>query len=122
MSEHWPSRHEPLPPALPRAEDLPIVSEGYDREKVREAFDAFYRHAAQLDAALRTLEAVETFQRSAAELRGDLRAIRAAGFSAQSWQRSYEPTRRARRPMLPEAFPRVAAEVVFLIAVAVALG
>ena len=48
---------------LPRVEDLPIAEQGYDREKVREAFDAFYRHAAQLDATLSTLEAVEVFQR-----------------------------------------------------------
>lgn len=103
-------------------EDLPIAPEGYDRQKVREAFDAFYRHAAQLDAALRTLEAVDTFQRTAADLRADLRTIRATGFTAQTWQRSYGPEPRLRRPLVPEAFPRVAAEVVFLVAVAVALG
>ena len=37
---------------LPRVEDLPVAEQGYDREKVREAFDAFYRHAAQLAFAV----------------------------------------------------------------------
>ena len=71
---------------LPRVEDLPIAEQGYDREKVREAFDAFYRHAAQLDATLSTLEAVEVFQRTSAELRAELRNIRGSGWTVQSWQ------------------------------------
>jgi hypothetical protein len=68
-----PREPERRPVPLPRVEDLPIAEQGYDREKVREAFDAFYRHAAQLDSTLRTLEAVEVFQRTAAELRAELR-------------------------------------------------
>ena len=71
---------------LPRVEDLPVAEQGYDREKVREAFDAFYRHAAQLDATLSTLEAVEVFQRTSAELRAELRNIRGSGWTVQSWQ------------------------------------
>jgi F0F1-type ATP synthase membrane subunit b/b' len=52
---------EPAPqPALtplPRVEDLPSARDGYDRERVQEAFDAFRRHTAQLQAQLRVLQA-----------------------------------------------------------------
>jgi hypothetical protein len=43
--------------ALPRLEDLPKSGDGYDPEKVREAFEAFRRHSAQLQAQLRVLQA-----------------------------------------------------------------
>ena len=44
--------------ALPRVEDLPQTSGGgYDADRVREAFDAFRRHSAQLQAQLRVLQA-----------------------------------------------------------------
>src|SRR5436305_5898962 len=43
--------------ALPRLEDLPKSGDGYDADKVREAFDAFRRHTAQLQAQLRVLQA-----------------------------------------------------------------
>ncbi len=44
--------------ALPRLEDLPQASGGgYDAERVRDAFDAFRRHSAQLQAQLRVLQA-----------------------------------------------------------------
>jgi hypothetical protein len=44
--------------ALPRVEDLPTTSGGgYDEDKVRDAFDAFRRHSAQLQAQLRVLQA-----------------------------------------------------------------
>src|SRR5512135_3501347 len=43
--------------ALPRYEDLPRSGDGLDAESVREAFDAFRRHAAQLQAQLRVLQA-----------------------------------------------------------------
>src|SRR3954470_21422691 len=43
--------------SLPRYEDLPRAGEGLDAERVREAFDAFRRHAAQLQAQLRVLQA-----------------------------------------------------------------
>ena len=75
----WPSSDAPAEP-LPRVEDLPVADRGYDQEAVRDAFDAFYRHAAQLDVSLRALEAVEVFRRDADALRNDLRALRALGF------------------------------------------
>ena len=62
MAEDWPSPHHHEPHPLPRVEDLPVAWEGYDRERVQAAFDAFYRHIAQLDSTLRTLEAVEVFR------------------------------------------------------------
>jgi len=43
--------------SLPTLEDLRRAGDGYDVEAVREAFDAFRRHAAQLQAQLRVLQA-----------------------------------------------------------------
>src|SRR6058998_1049018 len=43
--------------ALPRLEDLPRKGDGYDPDRVRESFEAFRRHSAQLQAQLRVLQA-----------------------------------------------------------------
>jgi F0F1-type ATP synthase membrane subunit b/b' len=43
--------------SLPRVEDLPSARDGYDRDKVREAFEAFRRHTTQLQVQLRVLQA-----------------------------------------------------------------
>src|SRR6266852_2793034 len=43
--------------SLPRIEDIPARGDGLDSEHVREAFDAFRRHAAQLQAQLRVIQA-----------------------------------------------------------------
>jgi F0F1-type ATP synthase membrane subunit b/b' len=44
--------------SLPRLEDLPQApGGGYDADRVRDAFDAFRRHSAQLQAQLRVLQA-----------------------------------------------------------------
>jgi hypothetical protein len=43
--------------ALPKVEDIPPAGEGLDSNAVREAFDAFRRHVAQLQAQLRVLQA-----------------------------------------------------------------
>src|ERR671938_2142836 len=51
------SAPQPALPSLPRLEDLPRAGDGYDADKVREAFDAFRRHSAQLQAQLRVLQA-----------------------------------------------------------------
>src|SRR6185312_9662208 len=48
---------QPSLTALPRLEDLPKSGDGYDADKVREAFEAFRRHSAQLQAQLRVLQA-----------------------------------------------------------------
>src|SRR6478672_11640694 len=72
--EAWPTPQTPPREPLPRVEDLPVAEQGYEQESVKAAFDSFYRHAAQVDAALRTLEAVDSFHRHAASLRADLRA------------------------------------------------
>ncbi len=121
-----PREPERSPAPLPRVEDLPIAEQGYDREKVREAFDAFYRHAAQLDSTLRTLEAVEVFQRTAAELRAELRTVRGSGWTVQSWSGGGggygSGGRGVREWTLPPAFPRLAAEFAFLILVGVVVG
>jgi hypothetical protein len=112
---------------LPRVEDLPVAEQGYEQESVKAAFDTFYRHAAQLDAALRTLEAVDSFHRHAGALRADLRALRAAGWTQQSWTGApygygYGPAMRAPREGISPAVWRIAGEVAFLIAASVALG
>jgi len=43
--------------SLPRVEDLPSAADGYDREKVRESFEAYRRHTTQLQVQLRVLQA-----------------------------------------------------------------
>jgi hypothetical protein len=43
--------------SLPRLDDIPLAPEGYDPQRVREAFDAFRRHVLQLQAQLRVLQA-----------------------------------------------------------------
>ena len=48
---------QPSLTALPRLEDLPKSGDGYDAEKVREAFESFRRHSSQLQAQLRVLQA-----------------------------------------------------------------
>jgi cell division septum initiation protein DivIVA len=47
----------PVLTALPRIDDLPRAGDGYDADRVREAFEAFRRHSAQLQAQLRVLQA-----------------------------------------------------------------
>jgi hypothetical protein len=42
---------------LPKLEDLPRSGDGYTADAVRDAFDAFRRHTAQLQAQLRVLQA-----------------------------------------------------------------
>jgi hypothetical protein len=122
--EAWPTPQTPPREPLPRVEDLPIAEQGYEQESVKTAFESFYRHAAQLDAALRTLEAVDSFHRQAASLRTDLRALRTAGWTQQSWTQppSYGYGLRAPREGVPPALWRIGGEVGFLVAVAVALG
>jgi len=123
--EAWPTPQSSGREPLPRVEDLPVSEEGYDQDSVKAAFDSFYRHAAQLDAALRTLEAVDSFHRQAAALRSDLRTLRSAGWTQQSWTQpppSYGYGMRAPREGVPPAVWRVGGEVAFLVAVAVGLG
>jgi hypothetical protein len=121
--EAWPSPDAARGP-LPRIEDLPIADQGYDQESVREAFDSFYRHAAQLDASLKALEAVEVFRRDAYELRNDLRALRSFGFGASepssAWTPRYSPE--GPRFEIPSAVPRLAFEAGLIVAVAVIAG
>ena len=111
---------------LPRLEDLPRGADGYDREAVADAFDAFYRHAAELDATLAVLESVDAFRREAGDLRADIRALRAAAWGpvptprAESWDVGYR-RRAATGPVgaVSDAFPRVVVETVFILVVAV---
>lgn len=121
--EAWPTPQSSREP-LPRVEDLPVAEQGYEQESVKAAFDSFYRHAAQLDAALRTLEAVDSFHRHAASLRSDLRALRSAGWTQQSWSAppTYGYGARVPREGVSPAVWRIGGEVLFLVAVAVALG
>lgn len=42
---------------LPQLDDIPMRGEGYDPDRIREAFDALRRHTAQLQAQLRVLQA-----------------------------------------------------------------
>jgi hypothetical protein len=122
----WPSSDAP-PGQLPRVEDLPIAEQGYDQEAVQEAFDAFYRHAAQLDLSLRALESVEVFRRDADALRNDLRALRALGFGGgeePAWAalRYDAPRYGGRSSEVPMVVLRLAAEAALIVAVAVIAG
>src|SRR6266508_3566326 len=56
MSTEEPRQQTSLTP-LPRVEDLPRSGDGISEDSVRQAFDAFRRHAAQLQAQLRVLQA-----------------------------------------------------------------
>src|SRR6266545_5553348 len=117
MAQDWPSPHHHEPHPLPRIEDLPVAWEGYDRERVQAAFDEFYRHIAQLDATLRTLESVDVFRQQAGDLRAELRSMRAAGWAPYPRGYTLAPER-SLFGSVPDAVPRIALEVVFLIVVA----
>ena len=62
MSSQGPEQapHAATLTSLPRVEDLPSAGDGYDREGVRDAFDAYRRHVAQLQAQLRVMQAAST--------------------------------------------------------------
>src|SRR5262245_45459122 len=57
MSTQEPGRAQPGLTPLPKIEDLPSSTDGYDRAKVQEAFDSFRRHVTSLQANLRVLQA-----------------------------------------------------------------
>src|SRR3954466_7982641 len=121
-SDAWPSP-DAQPGPLPRIEDLPIAEQGYEQEAVRTAFDAFYRHAARLDASLRALEAVEVFRRDADALRNDLRALRALGLGAGGADPAWStPRHEPARPQTPAVAVRLVAESALIVAVAVIAG
>jgi hypothetical protein len=119
--EPWPSPHEPAQLPLPRLDELPRTADGYDPERVQEAFNTFYRHLAQLDTTLQTLEAVGAFRDQANELRRELRAFKTAGWTQQAWPPPYAGGTSIRPigPGLPDALPRIAVEAGFIILVAV---
>jgi len=78
--------------SLPRVEDLPqSPGGGYDADRVREAFDAFRRHSAQLQAQLRVLQAAgrsSTVEPTGHAVRMDaLHLIRAAAEFADTLER-----------------------------------
>jgi F0F1-type ATP synthase membrane subunit b/b' len=50
-------RAQPAITSLPRVEDLPTAAQGYDPDRVRDAFEAFRRHVVQLQSQLRVLQA-----------------------------------------------------------------
>jgi F0F1-type ATP synthase membrane subunit b/b' len=50
-------RAQPAITSLPRVEDIPVAPQGYDQQRVQDAFEAFRRHVVQLQAQLRVLQA-----------------------------------------------------------------
>src|SRR6478609_8958980 len=83
---------QPSLTALPRLEDLPKSGDGYDPDKVREAFESFRRHSAQLQAQLRVLQAAsrsgQTVEPTGHAVRMDaLHLIRAASEFADTLER-----------------------------------
>src|SRR5437763_9690795 len=92
MATEGPSRAGvPSLTSLPRFEDIPPVGDGLDPERTREAFDAFRRHAAQLQAQLRVLQAAgrsTTVEPTGHAVRMDaLQLIRAAAEFADTVER-----------------------------------
>src|SRR5690348_3800617 len=92
MATEGPSRAGvPSLTSLPRIEDIPSVGDGLDPERTREAFDAFRRHAAQLQAQLRVLQAAgrsATVEPTGHAVRMDaLHLIRAAAEFADTIER-----------------------------------
>src|SRR5438477_8615117 len=57
MATQDPGQQQPSLTALPRLDDIQRKGDGYDADGVREAFEAFRRHSAQLQAQLRVLQA-----------------------------------------------------------------
>ena len=62
--------------SLPRVEEIPRVGDGLDADAVREAFDAYRRHAAQLQAQLRVLQAAGSRSGSGAAIEATGHAVR----------------------------------------------
>ena len=50
-------RAQPAITSLPRVEDLPVAQQGYDQQRVQDAFESFRRHVVQLQAQIRVLQA-----------------------------------------------------------------
>jgi hypothetical protein len=115
MSNHEPTTAAPGLTSLPRLEDVPRSGDGYDADAVAEAFEAFRRHTAQLQAQLRVLQAASRGAQPAVEPTGHavrmdaLHLIRAASefadtvendaqqASATQLQRTEEEVRRRQR-------------------------
>jgi chromosome segregation ATPase len=84
------AQQTPALTSLPRVEDLPSATDGYDRDKVSEAFEAFRRHTTQLQVQLRVLQAAgqSGVEPSGHAVRMDaLHLIRAAAEMADSIER-----------------------------------
>src|SRR6266545_3347252 len=99
MSTEEPRQQTSLTP-LPRVEDLPRSGDGISEDAVRGAFDAFRRHAAQLQAQLRVLQAAgrtSQVEPTGHAVRMDsLHLIRAASEFADTIERDEAETRGAR--------------------------
>jgi hypothetical protein len=91
MSTREPGRAQSGLTPMPRIEDLPSSTDGYDRAKVQEAFDAFRRHVTSLQANLRVLQAAPksaTSEPSGHAVRMDaLHIVRAAAEFADTIER-----------------------------------
>lgn len=108
---------------LPRTDDLPRTQDGYDAERVEEAFSAFA-------ARVRDLEEI------AGELRDELRDLRSRSvpYDEEDWPEAYRVGGSAPGPppdwlasvppplVRPFAVPRLAVEAGFLLAVALLAG
>src|SRR3954468_40892 len=91
---------QPSLTALPRLEDIPRKDDGYDPDGVREAFDAFRRPSAQLQAQLRVLQAAgrspQTVEPTGHAVRMDaLHLIRAASEFADTVERDAQSASQA---------------------------
>src|SRR5260370_40528350 len=98
--------------SLPRYEDIPASGDGLDADRVRDAFDAFRRHAAQLQAQLRVLQAAGSRSGPSVEPTGHavrmdaLHLIRAAAEFADTIQRDAQNAAASQRAKTEEEVTR----------------
>src|SRR5436305_9691759 len=115
MASEGPERASQAPSltSLPRVEDLPSAADGYDREKVREAFEAFRRHTTQLQVQLRVHQAAgQSGEPTGHAVRMDaLRMIRAAAEMADTIERDAQTASAAQLRRTEEEVSRRQREV-----------
>lgn len=103
--------------ALPKIEDVPRAGDGLDANAVREAFDAFRRHVAQLQAQLRVLQAAGTKGTATGEPSGHavrmdaLHLIRAAAEFADTIERDAQTASAAQLSRVEQELTRRHAHV-----------
>ena len=112
-----PQSSAPQLTALPKIEDVPRTGDGLDANAVREAFEAFRRHVAQLQAQLRVLQAAGNKAGASGEPSGHavrmdaLHLIRAAAEFADTIERDAQTASAAQLSRVEQELTRRHAHV-----------